>query len=169
MCVNINLFIKRLIGTWVIQSNFYPKYELNKKKIGLNSKILTKWCKINIDNCPLDVQNNIKTKYIHLYKSYFVLKRLSDKIDFEIYYVFLFKETTQEGLLVKISKHSIELSTSYFYYTNNYVVYNHKLDKNTNIIEEIYFLNDKLRLTKSYLQKQTKIIAIYFCSGIKVS
>lgn len=162
--MNINPLVNHMEGNWLIQTTIY-----DLSKCRLKNKSQQVLCQqINKDSKQLKVfKDRIDKSYVQL--QFYSLKHNFNPASREIYLLFLYEKGLNQGSIVKYTYDNKIINNYVFFINHNNHIHIKSVCKSLDIIEDIYFINSKFKVTKSTINKNNQCIAICFSSKIKMN
>nr|YP_010728644.1 hypothetical protein P6G74_pgp078 [Phymatolithon calcareum]WEA76935.1 hypothetical protein [Phymatolithon calcareum] len=166
--MNSKFLASKIAGNWIIQST---TYSLLKNKI-LTSTNQINWKPVenkNSNNILKLLLKNIIEKHDTNNSSIYILESKNNTKIEKFYKFFLYNEKLNKGYLLKLNHSGNILSKSEFTYKSNQHLYINHNNNGFYIDENIYFINQNLKIVKSIIKKNNECIGISFSSEIKMS
>nr|YP_007878284.1 conserved hypothetical plastid protein [Calliarthron tuberculosum]AGA63895.1 conserved hypothetical plastid protein [Calliarthron tuberculosum] len=162
--MNKILLINRMLGNWIVQSTTYSLFKKNIEA-SLNE---IKWSLVEdkIQELAYRKQNIFPINSTNM--KIYILEKETNHLQKKIYQIFLF-EKKSKGYIVKLDYNFQILNQSIFYYNSENFLSVYYKSRNNIIIENIYFINDNLKVIKSIIKKNSKCIGICFSSEIRIN
>nr|YP_009243877.1 hypothetical protein Sdur_061 [Sporolithon durum]AMK96119.1 hypothetical protein Sdur_061 [Sporolithon durum] len=167
--MNINMLIEQIEGNWFTQSTTYflTRSIINHYK----HQVVFKEIK-NVKATTHEIQVALKKIYVQ-YKEIDVQVALLKCSDYQecknFYTIFVYLPENKNGNIWKIKSDGKLIGQSMFQVGFSNSIFIEYKSKNLKIFEQIYFINDNLKIVKSVINIDNKPASVCFSSEIKIS
>lgn len=151
-------------GKWIIQSTHYSLIN-NQLKTAIDSIY---WDKIKKSNKQIP-QSLIKLIDKNALNKYIIYAKKSKKNHLILYKLFLYRDQANKGEVFNLDNLGKIISKSWFNKRPDKSLYFNSQNKNFEIKEVIYFINNNLKIIKTIIQKNKQCIGISFSSEIRIT
>jgi len=166
--MNSEFLASKIEGNWIIQSTTYSL--LKNRILTFSNEINWKPVKNKNSNSLVKLlsQKMIDTYNPNNSSIYIVESKNNTKIE-KFYKFFLYNEKLNKGNLLKFNNSGNLLSKSEFTYKSNQQLCINHNNNGLSVNENIYFIDQNLKIVKSIIKKNKQCIGISFSSEIKIS
>ena len=166
--MNVNIFTNQMIGQWISQSTSYSLIYNNASSLTFINNFT--WKYIEKEEKKMDLLlPKLRTRYIIDQMYLYAIEFKDNKFYQDKYYVILLNQKSNPSILLKLNN---EFKILNKFTIKDYSTKHLSLTSHINqviVFQQIYFLNNNVKVIKSIAKKNRENIGTYFSSEIRIS